>query len=195
MPPKRPLPNPRLLPFSCPNRAPMTELPGELVVSKRSWPSRVAKNLGGFAPSSGNGSCCLGIPCPNLPARLIRSLAVLPLESLSNDASQEYFADGMTDELISDLAKISALRVISRTSVMATSTRASPSANRSRTQTSTQSSKARPPLRRPRPYHRAVDRSSAISTCGLKATRANCATRWRSRIRSPELSPIKSASI
>jgi TolB-like protein/DNA-binding winged helix-turn-helix (wHTH) protein/Tfp pilus assembly protein PilF len=52
-------------------------------------------------------------------APVIRSLAVLPLESLSNDASQDYFADGMTDELISDLGQISALRVISRTSVMA----------------------------------------------------------------------------
>jgi TolB-like protein/DNA-binding winged helix-turn-helix (wHTH) protein/Flp pilus assembly protein TadD len=48
----------------------------------------------------------------------IRSLAVLPLDSLSGDASQNYFADGMTDELITDLAQISALRVISRTSVM-----------------------------------------------------------------------------
>src|ERR1700719_1033782 len=48
----------------------------------------------------------------------IRSLAVLPLENLSGDASQNYFADGMTDELITDLAQISALRVISRTSVM-----------------------------------------------------------------------------
>jgi TolB-like protein/DNA-binding winged helix-turn-helix (wHTH) protein/Flp pilus assembly protein TadD len=47
----------------------------------------------------------------------IRSLAVLPLENLSGDA-QDYFADGMTDELITDLAQISALRVISRTSVM-----------------------------------------------------------------------------
>ena len=53
------------------------------------------------------------------PAPLIRSLAVLPLESLSSDASQDYFADGMTDELISDLGQIRALRVISRTSVMA----------------------------------------------------------------------------
>src|ERR1700746_1214960 len=42
----------------------------------------------------------------------IRSLAVLPLESLSGDASQDYFADGMTDELITDLGQISALRVI-----------------------------------------------------------------------------------
>jgi TolB-like protein/DNA-binding winged helix-turn-helix (wHTH) protein/Flp pilus assembly protein TadD len=48
----------------------------------------------------------------------IRSLAVLPLENLSGDASQNYFSDGMTDELITDLAQISALRVISRTSVM-----------------------------------------------------------------------------
>ena len=55
----------------------------------------------------------------NHPSLVIHSLAVLPLESLSSDASQEYFADGMTDELISDLGQISALRVISRTSVMA----------------------------------------------------------------------------
>jgi len=47
----------------------------------------------------------------------VRSLAVLPLENLSND-SQDYFADGMTDELITDLAQIGALRVISRTSIM-----------------------------------------------------------------------------
>ena len=48
----------------------------------------------------------------------IRSLAVLPLENLSGDPAQNYFADGMTDELITDLAQISALRVISRTSAM-----------------------------------------------------------------------------
>jgi TolB-like protein/Flp pilus assembly protein TadD len=48
----------------------------------------------------------------------IRSLAVLPLENLSQDPAQEYFADGMTDELIARLSKISALRVISRTSTM-----------------------------------------------------------------------------
>jgi TolB-like protein/DNA-binding winged helix-turn-helix (wHTH) protein/Tfp pilus assembly protein PilF len=52
-------------------------------------------------------------------SRVIRSLAVLPFESLSSDASQDYFADGMTDELISDLGQVSALRVVSRTSVMA----------------------------------------------------------------------------
>jgi TolB-like protein/DNA-binding winged helix-turn-helix (wHTH) protein len=48
----------------------------------------------------------------------IRSIAVLPLLNLSGDPSQEYFTDGMTDELITDLAKVNALRVISRTSVM-----------------------------------------------------------------------------
>ena len=48
----------------------------------------------------------------------IHSLAVLPLENLSGDPAQEYFADGMTDELITMLARNSALRVISRTSVM-----------------------------------------------------------------------------
>ncbi|MBI3697151.1 MAG: hypothetical protein HY238_20240, partial [Acidobacteria bacterium] len=51
------------------------------------------------------------------PAR-IESLAVLPLENLARDPSQDYFADGMTEALIADLARISALRVISRTSVM-----------------------------------------------------------------------------
>ena len=54
----------------------------------------------------------------NRPSPAIHSLAVLPLESLSGDASQDFFADGMTDELITDLGQISALRVISRTSVM-----------------------------------------------------------------------------
>jgi TolB-like protein/DNA-binding winged helix-turn-helix (wHTH) protein/Flp pilus assembly protein TadD len=52
------------------------------------------------------------------PVLPIRSLAVLPMQNLSGDAAQEYFADGMTEELITDLAKVSALRVISRTSVM-----------------------------------------------------------------------------
>jgi len=48
----------------------------------------------------------------------IRSIAVLPLENLSGDREQEYFTDGMTDALIGNLAKIGALRVISRTSTM-----------------------------------------------------------------------------
>ena len=48
----------------------------------------------------------------------IRSLAVLPLQNLSGDANQEYFADGMTEELIASLARIGAIQVTSRTSVM-----------------------------------------------------------------------------
>jgi len=52
------------------------------------------------------------------PRPVIRSLAVLPLENLSGDSSQEYLADSMTDALITDLAQIGTLRVISRTSVM-----------------------------------------------------------------------------
>jgi len=48
----------------------------------------------------------------------IQSLAVLPLQNLSHDPEQDYFADGMTDELITGLAKLGQLRVISRTSVM-----------------------------------------------------------------------------
>src|SRR2546428_3808102 len=48
----------------------------------------------------------------------MRSLAVLPLENLSHDPQQEYFAEGLTDALITTLAKIGELRVVSRTSVM-----------------------------------------------------------------------------
>jgi TolB-like protein/Tfp pilus assembly protein PilF len=48
----------------------------------------------------------------------IRSIAILPLKNLSGDPAQEYFADGMTEELINDLDQVSTLRVISLTSVM-----------------------------------------------------------------------------
>ncbi|HXZ79640.1 MAG TPA: winged helix-turn-helix domain-containing protein [Terriglobales bacterium] len=53
-----------------------------------------------------------------LPEAKIESIAVLPLDNLSGDPSQEYFVDGMTDALITDLAKVGSLRVISRTSMM-----------------------------------------------------------------------------
>jgi serine/threonine-protein kinase len=56
----------------------------------------------------------LGRPAPGD----ITSIAVLPLENLSGDPEQDYFADGMTEALITDLSKIGALKVISRTSVM-----------------------------------------------------------------------------
>jgi TolB-like protein/DNA-binding winged helix-turn-helix (wHTH) protein len=51
-------------------------------------------------------------------ARVLRSIAVLPLENLSADRTQDYFADGMTEELITELSRVRSLRVISRTSVM-----------------------------------------------------------------------------
>ena len=57
-----------------------------------------------------------GRPAP--AATGIHSLAVLPLANLSDDAAQDFFADGMTEELTTELARISALRVISRTSAM-----------------------------------------------------------------------------
>jgi TolB-like protein/DNA-binding winged helix-turn-helix (wHTH) protein len=55
-----------------------------------------------------------------LPSRQrpIQSIAVLPLENLSGNPAEEYFSDGLTDELIGEIARIGSLRVISRTSVM-----------------------------------------------------------------------------
>ncbi len=67
-----------------------------------------ALNLGGWRDSVLHRSA----------ASHIRSIAVLPLENLSGDPNQEYFADGMTDALITGLAQVRALRVISRTSTL-----------------------------------------------------------------------------
>lgn len=58
----------------------------------------------------------LGIAGSSVPR--ITSIAVLPLENLSNDPEQEYFVDGMTDEIITDLARLPGVRVISRTSAI-----------------------------------------------------------------------------
>ena len=59
----------------------------------------------------------IGGEIPGSP-ETIRSIAVLPLENLSGDPEQEYFADGMTEAVISEFARLGALNVISRTSVM-----------------------------------------------------------------------------
>ena len=61
----------------------------------------------------GRTSSTKAVPDPN-----IHSIAVLPLRNLSGNADQEYFADGFTEELVTDLAQIQSLKVISRTSIM-----------------------------------------------------------------------------
>ena len=93
------------------------------------WPGRLAANLG--SPRTLLALVLIGVTAvalliavlthwsayksPGAPA----SLVVLPLENLSGDPNQDYFADGMTDELTANLAKIRSLRVISRSTAMA----------------------------------------------------------------------------
>jgi TolB-like protein/DNA-binding winged helix-turn-helix (wHTH) protein/Tfp pilus assembly protein PilF len=97
---------------------PQLQSPGLTVAPQRQWPrGRII-----LAVALAAGLATLSVLLFRSHGRAptpIRSLAVLPLENLSGDASQRYFSDGMTDQLITDLAQISALKVISRTSVMA----------------------------------------------------------------------------
>jgi serine/threonine protein kinase/tetratricopeptide (TPR) repeat protein len=67
-----------------------------------------AANVGGFRDRMFHRASVAGI----------HSLAVLPLENLSGDPQQQYFADGMTEELTTELSQVSSLRVVSRTSAM-----------------------------------------------------------------------------
>ena len=73
----------------------------------------VARNVGGLRER-----VLQAVGAAREPPLQIQSIAVLPFDNLSHDPEQEYFADGMTEELITNLGRISALRVISRTSVM-----------------------------------------------------------------------------
>jgi TolB-like protein/Flp pilus assembly protein TadD len=81
-----------------------------------------ATDLGGdlerFRRDLERGLVSAGAVDPTAPPPVVTSLAVLPLDNLSGDPEQAYFTDGMTDMLINKLARIGALKVISRTSVM-----------------------------------------------------------------------------
>ena len=70
-----------------------------------------------ISPTS-SASIVAGAPRKRTRSRRIRSLAVLPLNNFSHDPEQEYFADGMTETLICNLAKLQAVKITSRTSVM-----------------------------------------------------------------------------
>ena len=97
---------------------PQLQSPGLTVAPQRQWATGRIILAVALAVGLAILSVILFRPHGHAPTS-IRSLAVLPLENLSGDASQRYFSDGMTDQLITDLAQISALKVISRTSVMA----------------------------------------------------------------------------
>ncbi len=105
IPPAQPAATPADLPLAIPRHWFLTASPLLLLVLAGSL---VAFNAGGLRDRL----------FPASRARQIHSIAVIPLANLSGDSSQEYFADGMTDELITALAKNRNLRVVSRTSVM-----------------------------------------------------------------------------
>jgi TolB-like protein/DNA-binding winged helix-turn-helix (wHTH) protein/tetratricopeptide (TPR) repeat protein len=94
---------------------------GERRLSQRNFLTARAKLAGILLAVLAGAAVVYGLLLRNSPTLVfpeIRSLAVLPLENLSGDPAQDYFADAMTDALITNLAKIEALQVVSRQSVM-----------------------------------------------------------------------------
>jgi eukaryotic-like serine/threonine-protein kinase len=91
---------------SAPKRSPW--IPSIIVLAVLIVAALFAANVGGLRRRIFDGA----------PSTGIKSLAVLPLENLSGDTQQQYFADGMTEELTTALAQVSSLRVVSRTSAM-----------------------------------------------------------------------------
>ena len=80
--------------------------------------SELSANLVRLSDTATGRRRAVSSPSRRANVRQVKSLAVLPLTNLSRDPEQDYFADGMTEELITNLAKIGALKVISRTTAM-----------------------------------------------------------------------------
>lgn len=80
--------------------------------------SELSANLVRLSDTATGRRQAVSSPSRRASARQVKSLAVLPLTNLSRDPEQDFFADGMTEELITNLAKIGALKVISRTTMM-----------------------------------------------------------------------------
>ena len=98
-----------------PTEPPATAIPGE---TSRQW-RVVAGTLAALATIAAIGYAGFNAwPRRSAPEAEHHAIAVLPLQNLSGDPRQDYFADSMTEELIADLGQVSASRVISRTSMM-----------------------------------------------------------------------------
>jgi serine/threonine protein kinase/tetratricopeptide (TPR) repeat protein len=92
----------------------LDRLVGECLAKEPASRPTTAAAVGAALRATGTASRSTAPPVPEK----IRAIAVLPLRNVSRDPAQEYFADGMTEAIISDLARIRALRVISYTSAM-----------------------------------------------------------------------------